>query len=290
MANPTPTPTPTPTTTKPPVLYGSVKYLQKQLQKLHNLQVSRFYRDIQKLPIEDKTTTRTEERSLCFIRKGEALQTSIARILLFQLTTGYLKDTLPSYSEPAYDVQAQRKFKPQLELFFQQEHDERDDDLIFMKGRIKGIRLMNETSSTLTETKLKELAKEIKENFSVPKLYRWHKGKLMASYNDPEKGYKLQILVYDKTDAKEIITKILKIQDHTPDWKFLSVNANEEPTEAYPITAGSQTILGKSRRKPIKRRSGYVTFRYGVLHIWGLPKPIVLFDPSYSFPNALLRK
>jgi hypothetical protein len=271
------------------VLYGSVKYLQKQLQKLHNLQVSRFYRDIQKLPIEDKTTTRTEERSLCFIRKGEALQTSIARILLFQLTAGYFRDSLGVYSEPIYDVQAQRKFRPQLQLFFKQEHDELDDDLMLLTGEIKGIRLMLETSTTLTETKINELAREIKTNFGTPKLYRWHKGKMLASYNDHEKGYKLQLLVYDKTDAKEVITKILAIQDHTPDWKFLNINTNEEPVEAYPITAGSQTILGKTRKKPIKRRSAYVTFRYAALHIWGLPKPIVLYDPSRTQLNAILR-
>jgi hypothetical protein len=145
---------------------------------------------------------------------------------------------------------------------------------------------MDETPTTITQTRVETLATRIKTLFAAPTKFVWHKGKLMVSYTDRERGYQLQLLVRDKAEGKRIIEQILDVQNHTPDWKFMNSDESEEPLEKYPNNPGNQTILGKSYPKPQRRPVVDVKFRYATLAVHGLPKPINLVDCTYTRYNA----
>jgi hypothetical protein len=85
-----------------------------------------------------------------------------------------------------------------------------------------------------------------------------------------------------------LINKVLDLQSHTPDWKFLKSNIADDENESFPYNPGSQTILGKSRRKPRRRPMVDVRFQYATATIWGLNKPMALYDRSFTFLDALV--
>jgi hypothetical protein len=156
-----------------------------------------------------------------------------------------------------------------------------------LRARIS-YRLMNETSTSLTKTELTSLANRIKTEFGASNGYIWRKGKDMATYKDVENGYDFQLLVRSKTDAKELISKILDTNQDTPDWKFLQYKENDEPTSAYPTLPPAQVILGDSIREPRRRPIGEVRFLYAHCDIWGRGKPVILYDRSFRYLNALV--
>jgi hypothetical protein len=110
----------------------------------------------------------------------------------------------------------------------------------------------------------------------------------MFSYTDKEKGYQLQLLCRGESDAKAVINKVLDLQSHTPDWKLFKSNITDEENEAFPYNPGVQTILGRSQRKPRRRPMVDVRFQYATATIWGLTRPIVLFDRSLTFLDTLV--
>lgn len=149
-------------------------------------------------------------------------------------------------------------------------------------------RLMDETSSTITEAKLTIIANKIKTEFGTNNGYIWKKGKGLYSYTEKDKGYQFQVLARTKSDAKEIVGKVLQTRSDTPDWKkFNSIN-NEEELEAYPYTAGTHLVMGKTQKLPRRRPNINVRFQWAEAHFWGTNKCIILYDASGSHFDALV--
>jgi hypothetical protein len=98
----------------------------------------------------------------------------------------------------------------------------------------------------------------------------------------------LQLLCRDEATAKELINKILDLQSHTPDWKFLKSNLADDENESFPYNPGNHTILGKSRKKPRQRPMVDVRFQYATAFIWGVNKPIALYDRSFRLVDTLV--
>lgn len=110
----------------------------------------------------------------------------------------------------------------------------------------------------------------------------------IVSYTDKPKGYQLQVLAREEIDAKNLVKKVLDIRsDSLEETKFKS-NITGKEEEAYPYTPPLTTILGQSRRKPRRRPMVEVRFQYAIADIDGLPRPIVLFDRSFTFIDALV--
>ena len=84
-----------------------------------------------------------------------------------------------------------------------------------------------------------------------------------------------------------LIDKVLSIQGHTPNYKFMGVNTNEEPLEAYPNNPGTEIILGESYSKPQRRRTENVKFRYATLTVRGRKRGTNLVDTSKRRRNAI---
>jgi len=109
----------------------------------------------------------------------------------------------------------------------------------------------------------------------------------MASYTDWGKGYQLQLLTRSTSEARELISKVLDIQNDVPNWAKMNYSENEEPMEAYPTIPEREMIYGELRREPRKRPIAAVRFQHSLLHIHGIAAPIVLYDRSYTYAAAL---
>lgn len=194
---------------------------------------------------------------------------------------------VPYYGIPVSSFQESRKFRPQVALFFHEDLDDVEPGYAPVTGEIS-FRLMDHTTEAITPTIAGTLANRIRAAFGLGGAgYVWRKGKDLASYNDWSKGYALKLFTRSESEAKEVIGKVLDIQNDTPDWSKMNYSQNEAPMEAFPTIPGNDMIYGKTRRRPRKRPIADCRFQNALLHIHGLPNPVVLYDRSGLYPVAL---
>jgi hypothetical protein len=149
---------------------------------------------------------------------------------------------------------------------------------------------VGEKSETFTKAEATILANKIKAEFApAGKPFSWRKGKELWTYIDQDKGYYFQLYIFDQTAAKSVITNVLQLRGHTPDWKKLNLSKNSEPSASYPIVPPTKTILGKPVKQQRLRPVGLVRFVAAVAHLYGLPEPLVLFDPDRRYKKSLVR-
>lgn len=269
--------------------FSPAEHLQDLLKKSINREVREWFIDTGPDDWDpDLSTARGSLRVGCTHLENDTMDMSLMRLLLFYLVVRKGADLqTPVYGIPVGSFQAQRKFKPQITLFFLEDPQDVDDNYPAVTGEIS-IRLMNQSEDTLSKAEAIAYANRVKTAFGTGNGFIWKKGKVMASYNERDKGYQLQLLVRDESEAKRIVEQVLDIQQHSPDWKFLTINKNDEPSQAYPTIPPTKVILGKSRRLPRKRPIADVRFQYAFLNLWALPNPICLVDRSGRFSNPLV--
>jgi hypothetical protein len=146
---------------------------------------------------------------------------------------------------------------------------------------------MNESSSSINEAEARVLANKIKTLFASGSGYVWAKGKVQCVYTDRERGYALRLLCRTKAEGRRVIEQVLDIQNHSPDWKKMSVSENESASSAYPTIPPNELIFGRSRRTPRQRPIADVRFQYALLHVHGMPHPVVLVDRARLFREQL---
>ncbi len=153
---------------------------------------------------------------------------------------------------------------------------------------IIGFRLMNESTTTVSQGNATTLARRIKEVFGINNGFVWNKGKTMYSYTDWERGYQFQLLCRNITEAKRIISAVHSLQTHTPNWKYFNtVKADEELTK-YPEEPGNQIIMGETVPIPKERPLVEVRFQYAYLNLDGVKEPINLYDRRSKLPRTLV--
>lgn len=260
--------------------------LRDFLRKSYNREVNEWFAD-EPDPIPENTGSRKNAKRACLILPKETQNLALMKTLTFRFVVQRVHLRPDVYGIPLERHQAIRQFRPQIVLEFLEDEIDTDGGYSRVDGRIS-FRLMDETSESLTRTKLTTIANKIKLEFGANNGYKWKKGKDLASYTDKNKGYQLQLLVRTKTDAKEIIGKILDINSDSPSWKYLAYKENDEPTNAYPTIPGTNSILGKIRRFPRRRPIATVRFQYAYCNIHGEPNPIILYDRSVKYLNPLV--
>jgi hypothetical protein len=223
-------------------------------------------------------------RQACTIKDSDTASMVEMRLFLYYIILRKAKDLHPAiYGIPTTGFQEQRKFKPQIMLFFQEDSNDVEPGYSPVTGEIS-FRIMNEETETITMSNIQNFANKVKSAFATPS-FVWKKGKELYSYTDWKKGYQLQLLCRNQTEAKRVVEQVLDIQSHTPDWKKLAINTNAEPSEAFPTIPPNQTILGKSHKLPRKRPIADARFQYGLLHLHGLPNSICLVDRTGTYSN-----
>lgn len=273
-----------------PPEFNDVEHVQALIRRYINKEIREHFRDLGDEFWEPEViTTRGAMRHALTHKDSDPLQLTILRLFVYYFIYGRAKALMPDiYGIPNTVFDQVRVYRPQVCLYFSGSEAPSDNVHKRVAGEIS-FRLMQETSETITKTQVNTLATKIKTLFVTPNRFVWHKGKLMCSYTDRERGYQLQLLVRNKAEGKRMIEQVLDIQGHTPDWKFMNSDENEEPLEKYPSNPGRHNILGQSYEKPKRRPVADVKFRYATLSVHGLPRPINLVDTTYTRHNVIER-
>jgi hypothetical protein len=266
------------------------EHLQATLIQTYNRAIRDEFNDVGDETWEPEITTpRGTLRVACTLRDDDSAIMTIIRMMLYYFVLRKANDLQSAiYGIPVHSYQETWKFKPQVHLYFQEDPQDVEAGYAPVTGEIN-FRLANESYETMTMAEVNSLANRVQSNFATAGGFIWRKGKVMCSYADRSRGYKLQILARDKTEGRRVIEQVLDIQGHTPDWEYLNVTTNEEIMERYPTIPPTRSILGKSRRLPRKRPVAEVRFRHALLHVWGLPNPVVLIDREHVYRNPIIR-
>jgi hypothetical protein len=234
----------------------------------------------------DLTTSRSNLKWGCTHKDDDSGVMTQMRTDLFYMVLRKAADLHPPvYGIPSIDFQELVRFHPQITLFFTQDQDSVPDDLTPIRAQIT-FRLMNETPQTMTEAKARSLGNEIKNTFGVSGGYRWRKGKYDCSYTDQSKGYYMQLHAYSESEGREVIQKVLSLNEHVLDDSRLKISP---PVGSTAEVTGTQLVYGEQRRKPRRKPVGYVRFRYAQMDLHGLPESIVLIDRTGFYKKALVR-
>jgi hypothetical protein len=235
---------------------------------------------------DDITTPRGSLKVACTLRDNDSALMTALRYMLFYYDLGQARALHPEiYGIPTTVFQEIRAFKPHVKLYFQEDREDVDDGYQPVRGEVS-FRVMNETSESMTPSEVTRLRNEVRRVFETGNGYVWKKGRLLCNYVHKEKGYQFQLLCRSETEAKDLIGKILSVNNDTPQWKRLNVSANDEPSQAYPIIPETVNILGERRRMPRHRPLANVRFQYAELNLYGMKKPIILCDRSGTFHNV----
>lgn len=268
--------------------FSPFEHLQNVFRMVYNRQVRQEFNDVGGDDWEPEiNTARGSLRTACTMTDNDNLGMMFMRVWLFYVILRKASDFHPGiYGIPIPSYQEARRFQPQIQLYFQEDHTDVEPGYAPITAEIS-FRLMNETNETITEPEAKILANKIDTLFASGSGYTWKKGKVQCTYTDREKGYALRLLCWNKAEGKKVIEQVLDIQNDTPDWKKMNVSENEEAINAFPTVPPNDVIFGKRRRKPRKRPSATVRFQYALLHVRGMPHPVVLVDRSRIFREQL---
>jgi hypothetical protein len=264
--------------------FSEFEHLQDQIRIVQNKRVREWFSGVDD---NDIATPRASLKHACVLKDDDSADMSIMRLWLFEVFVGHAQAFHPPlYSIPSLDFQDHVRFKPQITLFFSEDIEDVDPGYTRVTGEIS-VRL-KESIDTLSNADVNTLATKIKTLFGTGKGFAWKKGKQLYAYVDTEKGYRLKILAPNESEAKKVIEQTLDIQSHSPDWDNLNQSVAVNPAQKYPTIPPKKTILGKSRKMPRRRPVATVYFRYALLHLYGLPNPIVLIDKSFKYDNPII--
>jgi hypothetical protein len=102
--------------------------------------------------------------------------------------------------------------------------------------------------------------------------HHWTKGRNKYSYRDKLKGYEMIITASNETDAKDVIGKMLAIQDDTLNNDYLTTST----TERSFTTRETVRVAGRTFEKPKRRPTGEVYFNRAEFKVHGMPRDIIL--------------
>jgi hypothetical protein len=266
--------------------FSPSEHLQDLVKGYMNREVREFFQDLGGEDWDpDISTTRGSLRFGCTHQDNDTVTLTNLRWMLFNHIRT-LKFQQPFYGIPVLDFQQEFKFKPQVQLYFLEDIGDVEPGYAPVSGQIS-CRIMGHTRSSLTPPVAQTIANRINSEFATGGGYVWRKGKELVSYYDNEAGYRLRVLCRNLNDGRELIAKVLDINNDVPDWSKSNHSENQEPAQAYPIVPELEFVYGESRRMPRKRPVANVRFQYAVLNVHGLVNPIPLVDRSGIWPNAI---
>ena len=254
--------------------FSPYEHLLQTMIALHNRVIEQSFIGVVPDNLEDASSSL---KLACLLTDDDTIDMIILRLNLYYWVVQANLPT-PVYAIPTLDHQSGGTYKPQVILHFQEQWtaDHLENNLTPVRSRIS-FRLMNESSQTITPQDAQVLANKVKEIVGTGSGYSYQTGTIKASYRDLQHGYQLILAVTGEAEAVGVIERILEIQGHEFQEKFLTISQSRNN---FPVIPPSQEIYGKSRRLPRRRPISTVFFKRAELHIWGVASPIVLMDKS----------
>jgi hypothetical protein len=266
-----------------PSNFGAWEHLQDVLRNYHNKLVREEFSDIN--DDDALAIPRGALKRACLLDDDDTVDMTLLRLHLFFFHARKAADLqAPIYGIPVSDYDERVTYRPQVNLLFRQ-----DDDSVASGRNVVcaevSYRLINETPQTITEADLTRIANRIKAELGAANGYRWSKGKTIVTYKNLADGLNLKIYALNETEGVQVIRKICDCAQQTYDDNYVVVH---EPKASYSANPGNQIILGRSRKKPVRRPVAYVRFKRASISIHGLPNPIILVGQRFSNPVPLI--
>lgn len=266
--------------------FNEWEHLQHVFTRAHNKTVKEFFSG---QVDNDISTTKGGARHACLMKDDDTSNMTILRLWLFWVLCRKMRDNFEPYAgyripQDDYSV----KHKPHVTMLFIQDQDDVEYGDRPVEGQLS-VRLMDETSKSMTQAKLLAMANKIVREFGTGNGFVWQKGKDNYSYVDKELGHRHKVLAVNKSDAEIIIKKLLDLTEDPFKSANLRVNKADDPSAAFPSNPGKQTILGELKDEPRQRPVVKVRFLYAQIKLSGLPKPIILVDSTGYWNDALVK-
>jgi len=257
--------------------FNEFENLQRTFIQLFNRLVNKDFRtdiDATGDPFEF-TDNETMLKYTCLIKDNDTASMMILRLMLFFFIRNDA-NLQPVYGIPMQSFNESTKFKPQIRLFFSELPELVEEGYSPVHGEINWC-LVKESSTTLTEAELKNIAIKIKANFAPgDKPIIWERGNKKYTYLDKDKGFDFRMLAASESEARDIMQRIFNVSGYSADWTLLTEHLpNKTSINRSP---GTNLILGKPIKKSRYRPRTRLRFRYAEALIHGLPKGITLLD------------
>jgi hypothetical protein len=269
--------------------FSPTEQFQDVNKKVWNKLVREYFRDV--TGSEDSLDLSTPRQALvkaCIHKEDDQLTLTIGRMLLFLHGTTWLRNQYPVVAGSLLDeIDGNVAYRPKVTLYFVE--DSQDVEAGYVPVEMEcSFRMPNETSTTVSKAQLTVLANKIKTKFGTGQGFVFRKGRKMVTYRDRSKGYDFRLRARELSDAKELIRDVLSLNGDTLDEALLKFSQTEGETDAYPYNPGSQTILGKSKKKPRRRPMTNVRFRYAYCTVAGQGRPVYLYSKYSYIPDVLV--
>lgn len=255
------------------------EHLQSTLMTYYNRDVREAFRD--DIADDDFTTPEGVLRNSCLIKDNDTATMCNIKMMNFlfvrqrkQLLDGIL------IGKPEYGMDGAVPYHPQVTIFL--EEKDRDyrrriqkhsrDEHPRKKVVQVSFRYMDKTSETFGQGEISRLKIAIPQIFTPT--YRFKTGRFKHSYRDPQNGYRMILSGYSKQESRELIDKVLQLRNNQPNWDYFTASTSDKSFS----TKESITVLGKRQRLPARRQVAEVYFRKAELYLYGIQKPISLFD------------
>lgn len=258
-------------------------------KRIWNKQVREYFRDVPASDDDlDLTTPRQALLKACLHKEDDSLLLTVGRMNLFLYGTTYLRDQYPVVAGSLLDeLDAAITYRPKITLFFRENAEDAEAGYKPVEMETS-FRLVDETTQTITESKLRTIGNQIKTRFGTGQGYLFRKGRKMVRYRQKIKGYDFKLRARELNDGKDLIREVLSLNGDTLDSEILKISEVDNEADAFPYNPGFQTILGKRKSKPRRRPMVNVRFRYAYATIHGYNKPVYLYSKNFYIPDALV--
>lgn len=272
-----------------PQNFSPAEHLQDVVRRVFNPEVKEYFKDVGPADWDESLVSdRAHLRVACTHRDDDTIAMTQMRLQVFdQIRFGnWLQMFYPREQTPdVWDTEVVDN--PKVKLYFAQDSSAVPEGRSVIQAEYS-FRLMDQTPSTIRETDALTLARQIRSEFAATHpTYTWTKGKVIVSYKDPSRGYRLRIYGSTEVEAEQLIRKILAIRNHPFEEDKLTPHIPRRNSVNNP--SGTELVYGKQRKKPRWRPTANVRFRWASLEIQGLPRDIMLVDTTGYFQDALVK-
>ncbi|NET09929.1 MAG: hypothetical protein F6K09_08175 [Merismopedia sp. SIO2A8] len=258
------------------------EFIQSWLRnrRSYNGTVNEYFENSRTNP-NSRIVNSTQDKQACLIEDNDSALVALHKRLNFYFEVmGLLEavNTTSVYGIPIASYQEVRRFKPQVLLYFKEDQEIKPKKLRAVEGQIQ-FRLMEFKSEEIPpKSRVKQLSDNIQREFASNNGYLWSRGRDLVTYTEAKQGYSLQISCPNKESGKEVVQKVLKVNGDQFKPEALNYKVNDSPQTKYPQTSLTKRIYESNYCQPIRRKVTKVRFQYALLHIHGLPQPIILAD------------